>query len=259
MRPIQPLGLLKRRASVSLLCGLTCFVAIGPAAQLCLGQDSGPTSRPAVYRPAQGSSLGASNLDVTGQPQSNSTNLRSTMPAPSWTGSTQPTHPQTSSSQVVQASFDSSPQSAGETNRIDKKPRIPIESRVSDEGSTTGSNSTLRMLFSMGSSLLIVVGLFLGVAWFYRKTMKTSFGGGLPKQVVNVLGRTQIAARQQLVLVRFGSKLVLVSLVQGEARTISEITDPLEVDQLAGVCESSQPGSISASFRSVLNQGSNAV
>lgn len=111
------------------------------------------------------------------------------------------------------------------------------------------------MLMSIGSSLLIVIGLFLGLAWFYRKTTNTSLSGALPKQVVQVLGRTPIATRQQLVLVRFGSKLVLVSLVQGEARTISEITDPLEVDQLAGLCEGSQPGSISSSFRSILHQG----
>jgi flagellar biogenesis protein FliO len=115
------------------------------------------------------------------------------------------------------------------------------------------------MLLSVGSSLLIVIGLFLGVAWFARKTMNTTFGG-LPKQVVSVLGRTPLAPRQQLVLVRFGSKLVLVSMIQGEARTISEITDPLEVDQLAGLCESSQPGSITNSFRSILQQsGGGAV
>lgn len=118
--------------------------------------------------------------------------------------------------------------------------------------------STLQMIVSVGSSLLIVVGLFLGVAWCYRKSMTASLSGGLPKHVVKVLGKTPLAARQQLVLVRFGSKLVLVSMVQGEARTISEITDPLEVDQLVGHCESSQPGSISQSFRSVLAQGASS-
>lgn len=57
-----------------------------------------------------------------------------------------------------------------------------------------------------------------------------------------------------MVLIRFGSKLLLVSVIQGEARTLSEITDPLEVDQLVGLCESGQAGSISNSFRSVLLQ-----
>lgn len=109
------------------------------------------------------------------------------------------------------------------------------------------------MLVSIISSLLLVVGLFLGVAWCYRKTLGTSLAGGLPKQVVNVVGRTSISARQQLVLVRFGSKLLLVSVIQGEARTLGEISDPLEVDQMLGECESGQPGSISQSFKSLLH------
>jgi flagellar biogenesis protein FliO len=107
---------------------------------------------------------------------------------------------------------------------------------------------------SVGSSLLLVVGLFLGVAWCYRRTLSTTLSGALPKQVVQVMGRSSISPRQQLVVVRFGSKLVLVSLIQGEARTLSEIADPLEVDQLVGLCESGQPGSITNSFKSVLLQ-----
>lgn len=119
-------------------------------------------------------------------------------------------------------------------------------------GSNDNENSTWQMLVSVFSSLLIVIGLFLGVAWCYRKTLSSTIGGSLPKQVVSILGRTSISARQQVVLLRFGSKLVLVSVIQGEARTLSEISDPLEVDQLSGICESSQPGSISNSFKSVL-------
>lgn len=122
------------------------------------------------------------------------------------------------------------------------------------EGQGTGS-STIQMVTSIGSSLLIVIGLFLGAAWCYKKTINTPLSGGIPNQVVKILGRTPLAPRQQLMLVRFGSKLVLVSLIQGEARTISEITDPVEVDQLAGFCESQSVDSASQSFRNILNQG----
>jgi flagellar biogenesis protein FliO len=111
------------------------------------------------------------------------------------------------------------------------------------------------MFISLGSSLAIVIGLFLGVAVLYRKSVSTTLGRGLPKNVVQVLGRTSIAPRQQMLLVRFGSKLVLVSMIQGEARTISEITDPLEVDQLAGLCEGHSSGSATSSFREILTQG----
>ena len=167
----------------------------------------------------------------------------------------------TGSSHVASANYAEPVTNATPTKEAVTK-RTPLTSRKSApalaDGSGTGGN-TLKMLFSVGSSLLIVIGLFLGVAWCYRKTLNTSLGG-IPKQVVSVLGRTAIAPRQQLILVRFGSKLVLVSLVQGETRTISEITDPLEVDQLAGACESHQPHSLTNSFRSILSQnGGGAV
>lgn len=141
---------------------------------------------------------------------------------------------------------------ASTSNGIEHIPLAPPSERLKDE-KTKGTAGTLQMLVSIISSLLLVVGLFLGVAWCYRKTLGTTLAGGLPKQVVNVLGRTSISARQQMVLVRFGSKLLLVSVIQGEARTLGEITDPLEVDQLLGLCESGQPGSISQSFKSLLH------
>lgn len=130
-------------------------------------------------------------------------------------------------------------------------PLAPPSERLTGE-KPKASAGTVQMLVSIVSSLLLVVGLFLGVAWCYRKTLGTSLAGGLPKQVVSVLGRTSISARQQMVLVRFGSKLLLVSVIQGEARTLGEITDPLEVDQMLGMCESGQPGSISQSFKSLM-------
>ena len=120
------------------------------------------------------------------------------------------------------------------------------------KASGSGSTGTVQMFVSVLSSLAIVIGLILASAWFYRKAAPT-IHGALPKQVVQVLGRTPLAPRQQLVLLRLGSKLVLVSNLHGDVRTISEITDPLEVDRLAGMCEATQPGSISESFRSVLH------
>lgn len=136
------------------------------------------------------------------------------------------------------------------------RPRTPLlpPSQAGSQIEPTSSN-TLRMLVSVGSSLMIVLGLFLGAVWFYRKSLGRLQSQGLPKSVVQVLGRTPVASRQQMVLIRFGSKLVLVNLVHGDARTISEITDPLEVDRLVGLCEGSRPGSSSASFRELLSQG----
>jgi flagellar biogenesis protein FliO len=135
----------------------------------------------------------------------------------------------------------------------------PLDISSADPTATKqGSGGVFGALVSIGSSFVIVMALFLGVAWFYRKTVATTMGNSLPKQVVEVLGRSSIAARQQLVLVRFGPKLVLVSMVQGETRMISEITDPVEVDKLTGQCESAKAGSSVQSFKSVFAHGGRA-
>jgi hypothetical protein len=55
-----------------------------------------------------------------------------------------------------------------------------------------------------------------------------------------------------MVLIRVGRKLVLLSVTSGEARTLTEVTDPEEVDRLAGICQQGRPGSVTATFRQVL-------
>lgn len=115
------------------------------------------------------------------------------------------------------------------------------------DGSEPSSSGTLQSLLSVSTSLLIVLGLFFGTIWFYRRAGLQASSGNLPGQVVQILGRTAMGPRQQLMLVQFGSKLVLVSHVQGEIKPLSEITDPAEVKQLAALCthsKSSGPASL---------------
>ena len=76
----------------------------------------------------------------------------------------------------------------------------------------------------------------------------------MPGEVVEVLGRAPLANRQQIHLLRCGNKLLLVSVTPTGAETLTEITDPMEVDRLAGLCQQAQPGSATAAFRKVLQQ-----
>ncbi len=153
-----------------------------------------------------------------------------------------------------QAPANSAPANSAPANSAPAHEPRPLKppTAVDTKDNAKGSTGTVQMFVSVMSSLAIVIGLILAAAWCYRKAAPT-ISGALPKQVVQVLGRTPLAPRQQLVLLRLGSKLVLVSNLHGEVRTISEITDPLEVDRLSGLCEAAQPGSISESFRSVLH------
>lgn len=147
-----------------------------------------------------------------------------------------------------------------------KEPRESFESRkltplkppsrdFAETAEQASGAGILPTLVSMGSSLLFVLGLFFGGVWCYRKMAGKALRGGLPDDVVRVLGRTTIAARQQLVLVQFGSKLVLMSLIQGELRAVSEIQDPHEVRHLKDLCQGRSRVGDARSFRNILEQG----
>jgi flagellar protein FliO/FliZ len=108
-------------------------------------------------------------------------------------------------------------------------------------------------LYTIFSALAIVIGAFLIFAWLLRR------GGGkskapLPADVVSVLGRVPLAARQFAELLRVGNKLVLVSITPTGAETITEVTDPAEVDRLVGLCQQYSPHSTTKAFEQVFRQ-----
>ena len=123
-------------------------------------------------------------------------------------------------------------------------PRQPLEDRAS-----SSSNVTSVVL----SSLAIVLGLFFLVVWLARRALPKSTTS-LPSDVLEVLGRSPLASRHHLQLVRLGRRLLLISVTPDGAETLTEITDPDEVNHLATLCQQQQPGSITGSFRQVLHQ-----
>jgi flagellar biogenesis protein FliO len=104
---------------------------------------------------------------------------------------------------------------------------------------------------TVASSLAIVLGLFFALLWLAKKNMPRGMTA-ISSEVVKVLGRAPLSGRQQMHLVRIGNKLLLVSVTPNGAETLTEITDPQEVDHLTSLCEREQPGSVTRSFRRVL-------
>jgi flagellar biogenesis protein FliO len=106
---------------------------------------------------------------------------------------------------------------------------------------------------TVAGGLGIVLGLFFVVAWATRRF--TPAGSTLlPKEAVELLGRTPLAGRQQMQLVRVGNKLLLVALAPGSCETLTEITDAAEVEHLTALCRRGRPGSSSAEFQQVLSR-----
>ncbi len=103
------------------------------------------------------------------------------------------------------------------------------------------------------AALAVVIGCFLICTWLVRRGTRKS-GGALPRDVVSVLGRMPLAARNMAQLLRVGNKLILVSLTPSGAETLTEVTDPAEVDRLVGLCHQADPHSTTKAFEHVFRQ-----
>ena len=162
--------------------------------------------------------------------------------------------PTTLSTTLPTSSSISSPPTSSVAQTPRSGDRLAISSshhvRLGEPGSRPGGASSL---LTVGSSLAVVLGLFLLVAWIFKRAMPGQ-SGLLPREVVEVLGRTSLGARQQVHLVRCGNKLLLVSSTPGGMETLTEIAEPDEVQRLSALCRQTQPGSSTAAFRQVFQQ-----
>jgi flagellar biogenesis protein FliO len=140
-------------------------------------------------------------------------------------------------------------------NPADPYPALPPPGsrNPAPAGAPSGRFGGVASLLTVGGSLALVLGLFMIMAWIMRRTVPGAVQA-LPGEVVEVLGRAALTGRQQVHLVRIGSKLILVSVTPEGAETLTEITDPEEVDRLAGLCRETHPRSASNAFRQVFGQ-----
>jgi flagellar biogenesis protein FliO len=101
----------------------------------------------------------------------------------------------------------------------------------------------LRTAMTVGGSLAVVLGVFFLVVWLMRRTSSGGVGT-LPAEVLEMMGRAPLAGHQQVQLIRFGGKILLVAIgssgAGSSAQTLTEITDPKEIERLVGLCR--QPG-----------------
>ena len=138
--------------------------------------------------------------------------------------------------------------------RRDSEPMKPLcrwrrGQSSSGEASTGGSEA----LFTTLGSLALVLCLFFAAAYVLRRGTPHALAA-LPGEVVEILGRAPLPGRHQMHLVRCGHKLLLVAISTAGADTLTEITDPAEVDRLCGLCRQHHPHSATTAFRNVLNQ-----
>ena len=109
-------------------------------------------------------------------------------------------------------------------------------------------------LVTVGSALSIVLGLYFGLVWLSKKIQRRAAGrnGGIPEEVVHVLGEFRLSDQHEAHIVRFGSKLLALSVTPNGYEKLAEINDPEEVDFLTKVCLHGTTGTMPARISDML-------
>ncbi|MFO0885778.1 MAG: flagellar biosynthetic protein FliO [Pirellulales bacterium] len=131
-------------------------------------------------------------------------------------------------------------------------PTASAPAKGSSKGAKSPGTSSQAIGTTLGS-LAIVLGVFFAVSWVCRK-ISPQAAGPLPKDVLELLGRTSLGGRQQLQLLRLGNKLVLVAVTAAGIETVTEVDDPAEVERILQLCRREQPSSASSSFLDLVSQ-----
>jgi flagellar biogenesis protein FliO len=104
--------------------------------------------------------------------------------------------------------------------------------------------------------LVAVIALIYLAAKVVQKSVPAA-RKSLPPEVVQVLGRKPLDYRHTIHLVRFGSRLLMLGTSQEGVTTLSEINDPVEIDYLAGLCQPSEPATVSRTFQQLFRRFQN--
>jgi flagellar biogenesis protein FliO len=137
---------------------------------------------------------------------------------------------------------------SGVTQAVHSKPQ-PLSAPPKQPGGAS-EKPNMPLWASGAGSLALVLGVFLLVVWVVRRAIP---GGSaqLPREALEVLGRAPLFARNNAYLVRCGSKLLLLNVSPTAVETLTEITDPDEVDRLRALCQRGYGGAAST-FRQAL-------
>ncbi len=117
------------------------------------------------------------------------------------------------------------------------RPR-PLPARGHSAPQTENSSRALPASTSVWGSLLglavVVGGLLIASRWL--RVHGPASLRGLPNEAVEALGQRVLSRGVSVHLVRCGSRMLVLGVGPDGVRTLSEITDPVEVDLLAGAC-----------------------
>jgi flagellar biogenesis protein FliO len=128
-----------------------------------------------------------------------------------------------------------------ETSSLDRSAssKRPLPARSPNAGATGAQKSrasvpTASIWGTVAALAVVLAGI--AVAGRYFRTHGPAALRTLPNEAVEPLGQRLLGRGVVVHLVRCGSRVLLVGVGPDGARTLSEITDPVEVDLLTGAC-----------------------
>ena len=130
--------------------------------------------------------------------------------------------------------------------------RTPISlPQLRGNSSSPNQASASKSLVTMLSGLSIVLGLLFGFVWFARRTGTIRAVKRTPP-LVDILGSYRVSPKHEISVVRFGSKLIAMSMAGSTTQTLAVLEDPEEVAFLTELCGSADSGSIPSRLRQAI-------
>lgn len=123
-----------------------------------------------------------------------------------------------------------------------------------NQGRASGTSGTSG-LWLLWLQTIVVLAVVLGAMWLVLKWLRkrgigASFGGS--GSAVQVLNRGYLGGRHQMVLVRFGRRVLLLGVTPQSVNVLSEISNAEEASHVLAQLESAKVGSSSRDFQQAI-------
>ena len=115
---------------------------------------------------------------------------------------------------------------------------LPLPPRaIGRDGATDGRTHSTSGSAGLWTTI-IALGSIVGVLTLVGRWLKPYVGAprGLPMEAFELLGRRLIEPKVAVHLVRCGGRVLILGVSPEGVRTLSEITDPIEVERLTATC-----------------------
>lgn len=160
--------------------------------------------------------------------------------------------PETSLGSATSVAVSPPPQTPPPAAGIERTPLGPPASEAQPLPANTENDSS--WLLDTLTALGIVIALILLLRWGWSRWTGRPLITAAASPVVEVLSRTSVAARNHVVLLRVGGRILIASDSPAGLRTLASVDDPDEVADLLAAVTASRTASAGGNFRAVLDR-----